>query len=173
MSKLISGESKSCGCKRRELYENGAYTEGHRTKLYNTWLGMRERCYNKSNISYKNYGGKGVSVCDEWGLFETFKSWAYANGYKEGLTIDRKDINKGYCPENCQWANYITQANNTSRNIFITYNGSRMTIAEWARTMWVNYRTLYNALRVDKRMGKIRKFFPNANNDNFLISEQS
>jgi hypothetical protein len=84
-----------------------------RSKLYKTWIGMKDRCYSKSYKGRHNYGERGIDVCEEWQLsFETFQKWALANGYKEGLTIDRKDNDGDYCPSNCQ---FITRAANNGK----------------------------------------------------------
>lgn len=82
-----------------------------KTKLYSVYSNMKDRCYRETHHEYKNYGGKGIIVCDEWiNSFENFMNWSYANGYEEGLTIDRIDENGNYEPSNCQW---ITRSENT------------------------------------------------------------
>lgn len=89
------------------------------------------------------YGGRGITICDEWrNDFYSFYSWSIENGYKDGLTIDRVDNNKGYCPENCRWADLETQANNTRRNHYITYNNETKTLTQWAKLLNVNVETL-------------------------------
>lgn len=104
-------------------------------RLYSIWRHMRDRCYNPNNAWFHLYGGKGITICDEWSDYHTFKKWALANGYADNLSIDRIDGNKGYCPDNCRFADAITQSNNTSRNVFIEYKGKRQTIAQWEREM--------------------------------------
>lgn len=147
LSKLVSGESKSCGCKRREKFANGAYENGKRTRLYNSWLAMRARCMDVNNIGYKNYGGRGISVCDEWSDFRNFKKWAIENGYSDGLSLDRIDVNKGYCPLNCRWVDNIQQANNTRKNKYIYIDDSYMSISQAAKKLGVKYTNLYHSLQ--------------------------
>lgn len=104
---------------------------------------MIERTKRKKNKRYKDYGGRGIKVCDEWlNNFISFYNWAYKNGYKEGLTIDRIDVNGNYEPDNCRWVDLFTQANNKRNNHFVTYNGKTQTIAQWAREYNINYSTL-------------------------------
>ena len=97
------------------------------------WIlrGMLSRCENPKSASYKNYGGKGISVCEEWHDPKVFYKWAIENGYTDELTIDRIDNNGNYCPENCRWATYKEQANNTNRNITIEIGGVTKTAGQW------------------------------------------
>lgn len=137
-SNLTKGNSKSCGCYYRELLTKKNTTHNaSNTRLYHTWICMKDRCYNPKNKKYKDYGGRGITICDEWiNSFETFSNWAYDNGYIENVprgecTIDRIDVNGNYCEQNCRWVNQKVQSNNKRNNHYITYNGETHTITEW------------------------------------------
>ncbi len=109
------------------------------TRLYEIWCGMKKRCYNSKDKRYKNYGGRGITVCNEWrSSFESFYEWATANGYSDSLTIDRVDVNGNYCPENCRFVTALEQARNTTRNHFVTAFGETKTISEWAETSGIS-----------------------------------
>ena len=111
---LVSGEVKSCGCLRQEILVKEHTTHGGRyTRLYNIWRRMRSRCSKESDISYPNYGGRGIRVCREWETsFENFRDWALSAGYSDDLSIDRINNDRNYCPQNCHWATAKEQANN-------------------------------------------------------------
>lgn len=122
----------------------------HEKRLYSIYYGMKQRCGNPHNISYKNYGARGISVCVEWSDFKTFYEWALSNGYSDGLTIERKDINKGYSPENCCWIPLSDQLKNTRQNYVnktLTVNGITKTYQEWADSIGITPRRLYRRLQ--------------------------
>lgn len=148
-SDLIKNHTQSCGCIHREMMKNKQFKHGlGGTRLYGIWRGMKSRCYNKKRKCYDRYGGRGITVCDEWlNDFESFYNWSLANGYRDDLTIDRIDVNGNYEPSNCRWADIKTQANNTSKNHMITAFGQTMTMKEWARKTGINYYTLNTRLR--------------------------
>lgn len=126
------------------------------SRLSSIYRSMKNRCYNPKSVNYKWYGAKGITVCEEWlnkertsvaGTcikniskgFLAFKVWALTNGYEDGLTLDRIDGNKGYCPENCKWVTMKEQNNHTEHNHFCTYNGKTKTIKQWCEELNLNY----------------------------------
>lgn len=149
---LTSGNQKSCGCnkeKRIKWASNLNKTHGDTgTKLYKIWIGMKNRCNCAGNNGYKNYGARGIKVCDEWNKsYINFKEWALKNGYKDGLSIDRVNVNKDYEPNNCRWVTIKEQANNRRSNHLITYKGETHNITEWARKNNVEPYIIFSRLR--------------------------
>lgn len=112
--KLIRGDVQSCGCLQREYMQNGNVIHGgYKTRLYSIWHHMKYRCNNPNAPKYPLYGGRGITVCDEWiNSFPAFRDWALDNGYDDNLTLDRIDNNKGYNPNNCRWATSSDQNRN-------------------------------------------------------------
>lgn len=108
------------------------------SRLYSIWTGMKGRCYNDNNKAYKNYGSRGIKICDEWQIFEPFYDWAMKNGYTDSLTIERKNVNGDYCPENCCWIPLSDQMKNTTRSVFITYDGQTKNQKEWASEIGIS-----------------------------------
>lgn len=143
---LSTGKKQSCGCISREILIKRNETHGKSgDRLYKIWKGMKSRCYNPNHKSYKNYGMRGIFVCQEWkDDYLCFRNWAINNGYDEfsehgECTLDRIDVNKGYSPENCRWVNAKTQANNTMSNHVIRYNGEEKTLSEWSECLKISY----------------------------------
>lgn len=135
---LKRGKTKSCGCgevKNRENNWKKITKHGLSDHpLYITWNGMKARCYNQNSEKYPVYGARGIIVCDEWkDNFEAFYNWAIKNGWEEGLTIDRRDNDGIYEPNNCRFADDEIQSNNKSTSVYITFNGEKKTIAQWAK----------------------------------------
>lgn len=128
-SNLVSGSTLSCGCLKKEraaehvpktptgqtspAYKHGGTSGGKRTRLHRIWQNMKSRCTNPRCTSFPYYGGRGITVCNEWlSDFSAFRDWALANGYADDLTIDRVDVDKGYSPDNCRWATKAEQSRN-------------------------------------------------------------
>lgn len=147
-SSLLSGDTKSCGCLHREQLRERKTIHGLKhTRLYSVWNKMKQRCHNENDKSYKNYGGRGIKVCSEWRYdFQSFYDWALANGYQEGLTIDRKNNDGDYEPGNCRWATDAEQNLNKRTNRFITFEGETKTVKEFADKYGIRYTTLYSRL---------------------------
>lgn len=133
-SSLTAGASRSCGCLRRETArESGKKAKTHgmsKTRTYRIWSGMIQRCSNPKDASWQYYGARGVAVCERWKTFANFL--ADMGECPKDLTIDRIDSNEGYRPENCRWADILTQARNKSVTRFITHQGKTLCITEWA-----------------------------------------
>jgi hypothetical protein len=144
---LRRGYYSSCGCQRIELLRKAMTKHGLTdTKLYHSWKCMKYRCLNSHYTEYHLYGGRGITVCNEWLTFENFAKWALANGYKEGLSIDRIDANGNYERNNCKWSTAKEQANNKRNNHFITCEGETHTLAEWADIKGLDYGCLESRL---------------------------
>lgn len=145
---LRRGHTISCGCAHLEKIAKGNPKHGlTNAKLYPVWVMMKDRCMNSNNKEYKNYGGRGVTVCNEWkNNFQAFYDWAMTNGYVEGLSIDRIDNNGNYEPSNCRWATRREQQLNTTRNKRITYNGKTQTLTEWSEELNVRFNKLWERL---------------------------
>lgn len=133
-NKLRSGHTKSCNCVQKEKAKFANYKHGlHGEPEYKVWQGIKERCMNPNNISYKTYGALGIKMCDRWiNNFELF----YQDMGKRPTpkhSIDRIDVYKGYSPDNCKWSTSLEQGKNTTRNVWVEYRGERKIIAEWCR----------------------------------------
>lgn len=154
---LLSGNTKSCGCLREEnITKHG----GCNSRLYRVWQAMKHRCLNPKDAEYHNYGGRGITVCNEWLDFKNFYDWSILNGFNEYAskgesTIDRINVNDGYKPENCRWVDMKTQSNNRRNNRFLTYDGKTMTLSQWAEEKNINVGTLQS--RIDVHHWSIEK----------------
>ena len=145
--------------KSQKCENNGHYKHGGKgTKLYEVWCSMKSRCYNITSKSYSRYGGRGISVCEEWKeSFIAFRNWAYVSGYKEGLSLDRIDNNGNYEPSNCRWVTMKEQANNQNHTLKIEYKGKIKPLTEWAEILGIKRHTLYQ--RIYKKGWTIERAF--------------
>lgn len=141
---LRSGHTQSCGCWRRDVQTTHGQAPGSgRSKTYAIWNRMVDRCTNPAATCFHRYGGRGIMVCPQWRRFENF----FADmGARPSLqhSLDRIDNDGNYEPSNCRWATPREQANNTSRNRKLTWQGRTQTIAEWSRELGIKYSTLNN-----------------------------
>lgn len=137
---LKKGDTKSCGCLRKEMMTTH---NSYQTRLYKIWAGMISRCYCETATGYKHYGARGIKVCEEWRKFETFSEWSCESGYKDDLTIERKNVNGDYCPENCKWATRKEQNRNRRNNVFVTIKGLKMTLIDVSEKYQMDYKTVW------------------------------
>ena len=153
-AELRSGDTQSCGCLHKDAvtlwasHLNRKHGES-RLPLYSCWRNMVKRCTDSHNRQFPNYGGRGITVCDEWrNSYEEFRDWALQNGYSPNLQIDRIDNDMGYSPINCRFVNKVTNANNKSNNRVETYSGVTDTLANLCRAFGANYRNVSSRLRL-------------------------
>lgn len=138
---LRRGTSKSCGCDRYEKLKTHGKTN---CRLYRIWNNMKRRCYTKTNHDYKDYGKRGISLCEDWkNDFNNFYTWAINNGYKDNLTIDRINNDGNYEPSNCRWITNREQQYNKRKTLKIEYKGISKTITQWEQFLGMGRGKLY------------------------------
>ena len=147
---LISLSTQSCGCYRREIANQISRTHGDAgkitTRLYNIWHSMKQRCLNKTDKDYKNYGGRGIKLCKQWHDYVAFKKWALAHGYRNDLQIDRINNEGNYTPNNCRWVTRKDNLRNTRRTRWGTIEGNTKSLAEWCEIYDISYATVLGRL---------------------------
>lgn len=158
---LITGRKKSCGCMSHKFAQKHGECG---TRLYRIWRSMLDRCENKSHIHYSGYGGRGITICDEWHSYLGFSEWAKSNGYQENLTIDRIDVNGNYEPSNCRWATTKEQGRNRRNNHFLTFNGETRTVSEWAEITGINRGILFKRIKAGWKIDDVLSIPPNKGN---------
>lgn len=151
--KILSGHTRSCGCLQKERAAEAKFIHGaslsdgsQEHRLYKLWSAMRERCRCPNNQAYKNYGGRKIKVCKEWGDYLTFRKWALNNGYKPGLTLDRINNNGDYEPTNCRWTTRRVQNLNRRNTLYLTYKGKTLPMTAWAEKTDIDYKCLYSRI---------------------------
>ena len=145
---------KSCGClvkeKKKQKIKKRKFHNLSKSRIYKIHKGMISRCKCSSSSRYERYGGRGITICDEWlgeNGFINFYNWAMANGYQDDLTIERINIDKDYCPENCKWIPKEQQSLNTSRNHYITYKGITKCVEHWCKELGLKSNTIYSRVK--------------------------
>lgn len=140
--KITKPLNPSCGCRN----PGGKTTHGQTdTSVYRRWKAMRRRCLNPNDPAFCNYGGRGIKIAHRWNRFENF--YADMGDPPNGMSLERRNNNEDYCPENCYWAPVAVQLSNTRRNVFLTLNGKTQTVAAWSRELHINSGTLHLRLR--------------------------
>lgn len=148
---LKNGNTKSCGCLKLKT-SNEKYNYKNSKRLYTIYYGIKARCYKSTSPKYKDYGARGIIMCEEWlNSFESFCDWALSNGYSDNLSIDRIDCNGNYEPTNCRWTTSLIQGQNTRSTKLITYNGKTQPMSRWAKELNMNASSL-RYLIVNKNM---------------------
>lgn len=158
-SSLRRGHTRSCGCLAKDLLTSHGQSK---TGIYRRWYGMRQRCNNPKDISYPNYGGRGIRVCEEWDTdFQSFYTWAIADGFSSELQLDRIDTNGNYEPSNCRWVKRQTNMRNKRNNIVVQIDSNVKTLSEWAECSGIPYKTLFmryqNGWRGKKLISPLRQ----------------
>lgn len=161
---LIRSKSKSCGCLSKELRIERSTKHGlsNRHPLYGVWKQIKQRCYNENHHAYKDYGGRGIKMCDDWMVFEKFFHWCINNGWEKNKTIDRIDNNKGYNPNNCRLVTMLEQNRNKRNNKSIEYNGRKWnSLSEFCKDYKLPYakvqQQLYRGWDLEKVLQKYNK----------------
>jgi hypothetical protein len=151
----------SCGCFR--TYDHLKKHMCSKTPEYKTWQGMRQRCNNQNDVSYSNYGERGIKVCDYWN--NSFENFLNDMGKKPSpnYTLDRIDVDGNYTKANCRWADKKTQGNNRRSNIIIEYNGIKQTLTQWANMLNVNPLTMVSRNRANWPIEKMLKEYAKNN----------
>ena len=135
---------------------NGCKCQNVKNKrLHRIYTNMKTRCYNPNSPSYKNYGARGIEICNEWGTYKKFEEWSLKNGYKDDLTIERIDVNGNYSPENCRWATPLEQAQNKRTTIL----KDGISLKRWCYLHGKSYKAVTSALYKAIKKGKSKQEF--------------
>lgn len=149
ISSITTGKSQCCG---KCVHNKYGLAKSDYQAICNVRYRAINRCYNPNNSSYKRYGPRGITVCEEWRVnAESFIKWSITHGWKHGLSLDRIDNDKGYSPDNCRWATAKQQANNKSSNIYLEHDGVVKTMKEWCEQYKVPHGLPYNRWRRGER----------------------
>ena len=140
---LIYGRCSSCGHHASKPKEGSIMSNKTSKRLYSILSGMKSRCFSKNNPNFNHYGGRGITICQEWiDNFRSFEKWAIENGYNNDLTIDRIDVNGNYEPDNCRWITNKEQQNNKRNTVHIDFYGEDITLKELSNRTGIDRNTL-------------------------------
>ncbi len=147
-----SGDTRSCGCLHIEAIKEANTKHKHpieeNLRLYNIYKGIKKRCYNEKDFTYKNYGARGIKMCKEWlDSYDSFFEWAMSNEYKDDLTIERVDVNGNYCPENCKWITNGEQGLNKRNTIWVNYRGEKIQLVSLCERLGKSYDLVYERIK--------------------------
>lgn len=154
-TEVVSGKCRSCGCYHDMVCKQKATKFKHSTyeykRLYGIYNGIKKRCFKKNDARYPDYGGRGITMCDEWHNpndgFDKFVEWSLANGYADDLTIERNDVNGNYCPENCSWITLREQRYNQRGTVWVDYKGERIQLMKLCERLEISYDTAHDRIR--------------------------
>lgn len=137
----------TCKCVHKKRIGESNSKPHRDTEIYSKWCGMKNRCYNSNENKFNYYGGRGIAVCDEWlNDFDSFYEWSIKNGWQKGYSIERKDVNSNYCPENCCWVPLEEQAKNKRNTIYAVIDGEKRRLVEWCDILNINPKTVYSRI---------------------------
>ena len=175
--KLVSGSTKSCGCYAKDVHikqlEKHGITTGGKPRTFTIWNDMKARCLNPNSISYKRYGGRGISICEKWLTFKNFHEWAMNSGYADGLEIDRIDNNGDYCPENCRWVSSTFNKKHQRNTRYIKIQNVTMNVSEWCRAVKMPKCTAYKFLHESEESFKkeVEKRILESRGQNYFVNK--
>jgi len=143
----LRGKTRSCGCLKAEIDKTRLVTHGGSgERTHRAWKSMVARCTTPSATGYENYGGRGIRVCESWLKYPSFL--ADMGECVGDMSLERVDVNGDYCPENCKWIPWAKQAANRRNNVFIEFEGKRLTVSEWARALGIGEGTIRQRIRI-------------------------
>lgn len=146
----LRNHTRSCGCLSKETHTKHGLSK---TRIAGIYRSMLHRCNSPNDHAYKDYGGRGIKVCEEWNNdILAFYKWAMDNGYQDDLTLDRINVNGNYEPSNCRWTDRKTQSNNTRFNNHVLYNGETYTLSELSRELGVSINTIYRYFATERKV---------------------
>lgn len=153
-NRLLHGKTRSCGCssgERHPLKHNKT-----NTRLYKIWCNMKKRCFSPNCKCYYRYGGRGITVCEEWkNDFQSFYNWSINNGYADNLSIDRINNNKSYSPDNCRWITMKEQSRNKRNNVYIQYGEKKVSLPELCESLNIPYKTAISRYKYAQKAGRL------------------